>query len=161
AIDASRHAESSNRVTGGQRARRMRGFVVISEISLALVLLAGAGLLIKSFFRLLSVDAGFDPRGVLSLKVALPDARYPRGPDTWMFFHHAIDNVQKIPGVEAAGFVSYLPLGPGSSGCIEVESQPSDPSKKCPEADRRPVTAGYFRAMGVGLVRGRYFEVRD
>jgi putative ABC transport system permease protein len=95
------------------------------------------------------------------MKVALPAARYPKDHDSAMFFRHATENVQKIPGVESAGFISHLPLGSGSSGCIEVESHPSDPSKKCPEADRRPVTADYFHAMGIGLVRGRYFDARD
>ncbi len=160
AFEASRPTESS-RVTAGHRARRMRSFVVISEIALAVVLLTGAGLLIKSFLRLLSVDPGFNPHGVLTMKVALPAARYPKDHDVLTFFRHATENVQKIPGVQAAGFVSYLPLGSGSSGCIEVESRPSDPSKKCPEADRRPVTADYFRAMNIGLVRGRYFDARD
>ena len=161
AFDASRPGESSHRVAGGQRARRMRGFVVVSEIALAVVLLAGAGLLIKSFFRLLSVDAGFNPQGVLTMRVALPAARYPKDHDAVMFFRRATENVQKIPGVESAGFISHLPLGSGSSGCIEIESHPSDPSKKCPEADRRPVTSDYFRAMGIDLVRGRYFDARD
>jgi putative ABC transport system permease protein len=161
AFDASRHAESSSRVTGGERARRTRGMVVVSEIALALVLLAGAGLLIKSFFKLLSVDAGFRPEGVLTMKVALPDSRYAKSHDAWVFFQRSTENARKIPGVEAAGFISLLPLGSGSSGCIDVESRPSDPSKKCPEADRRPVTEDYFRAMGIDLVRGRYFGARD
>ena len=161
AFEASRAVESSTRVTGGHRARRMRSFVVVSEIALAVVLLTGAGLLMKSFVRLLAVDAGFNPHGVLTMKVALPAARYPKDHDMAMFFRRATENVQKIPGVESAGFVSLLPLGPGSSGCIEVESRPSDPSKKCPEADRRPVTSDYFRAMNIALVRGRYFDARD
>ena len=162
AFEASRPSEVTSRVAGGRRSRHMRGVVVVSEIALSLVLLTGAGLLIKSFVRLLSVDPGFNPQGVLAMKVTLPDTRYPKDHEAAMFYRRTIENVKAIPGVEAAGFVSHLPLGGrGSSGCIDVQEHPSDPSKKCPEADRRPVTADYFRAMGIPLVKGRYFDLRD
>jgi len=162
AFEGSRIQETSQRVAGSRRANRMRSIVAISEIALSLALLAGAGLLIKSFSRLLSVDPGFRPTGVLTLNVTLPDSRYAKDHDAAMFFRRVLENVQTIPGIDAAGFVSLLPLGGrGSSGCIDVEGHPSDPSKKCPEADRRPVTADYFRAMGIALVRGRYFNARD
>jgi predicted permease len=162
AFEASRPGEVTSRVAGGRRSRRMHSVVVVSEIALSLVLLTGAGLLIKSFIRLLSVDPGFNPQGVLAMSVALPDRRYSNEHEAAMFYRRAIDNVKAIPGVDAAGFVSLLPLGGrGSSGCIDVQEHPSDPSKKCPEADRRPVTADYFRAMGIRLVKGRYFDSRD
>ncbi len=162
ALEASRPSEVTSRVAGGRRSRRMRSAVVVSEIALSLVLLTGAGLLIKSFVRLLSVDSGFNPQGVLTMNVTLPDTRYSKDHDAAMFYRRTIENVKTIPGIDAAGFVSLLPLGGrGSSGCIDVQEHPSDPSKKCPEADRRPVTADYFRAMGIRLVKGRYFDSRD
>jgi putative ABC transport system permease protein len=162
AFETSRPNEATLRVAGGRRSRRLRNLVVVSEIALSVVLLTGAGLLIKSFFRLLSVASGFSPQGVLTMNVTLPDTRYSTDREAAMFYRRAVANVKAIPGVEAAGFVSHLPLGGrGSSGCIDVQEHPSDPSKKCPEADRRPVTADYFRAMGIGLVKGRYFDARD
>jgi predicted permease len=162
AFEASRPSEVTSRVAGGRRSRRVHKLVVVSEIALSLVLLTGAGLLIKSFVRLLSVDPGFNPQGVLAMNVTLPDSRYSTDHEAAMFFRRTIENVKAIPGVDAAGFVSLLPLGGrGSSGCIDVQEHPSDPSKKCPEADRRPVTADYFRAMGIRLVKGRYFDARD
>jgi predicted permease len=140
----------------------MLNMVVVSEIALSLVLVTGARLLIKSFAKLLSVDPGFNPQGVLTMNVTLPDARYSTDHEAAMFYRRTIENVTAIPGVDTAGFVSLLPLGGrGSSGCIDVQERPSDPSKKCPKADRRPVTADYFRAMGIPLVKGRYFEARD
>jgi len=162
ALETSRLNEVTLRVVGGRRSRRVRNLVVVSEIALSLVLLSGAGLLIKSFLRLLSVDSGINPRGVLTMNVTLPDTRYATDHDATMFFRRTMENVQKIPGVESAGFVALLPLGGrGSSGCIDVQEHPSDPMKKCPEADRRPVTADYFRAMGIPLLKGRYFDSRD
>jgi predicted permease len=162
AFEASRPSEATFRVAGSRRSRRMHSVVVVSEIALSLVLLTGAGLLIKSFVRLLSVDPGFNPQGVLTVNVTLPETRYSKDQEAAMFYRRAIDNVKAVPGVDAAGFVSHLPLGGrGSSGCIDVQDHPSDPSKKCPEADRRPVTADYFRAMGIPLIKGRYFDSRD
>jgi predicted permease len=143
-------------------ARRMRDLVVASEIALSLLLLTGAGLLIKGFARLLSVDPGFNPQGTLTMSVTLPEVRYATDHAASTFYRQAAESVKKIPGVDAAGFVALLPLGGrGSSGCIAIQDHPVDPSKKCPEADRRPVTADYFRAMGIPLVRGRYFDEHD
>ena len=161
-FEASRSSEATSRVAGGRRSRRLRRLVVVSEIALSLVLLTGAGLLIKSFLRLTAIDPGFNPQGVLTMNVTLPEARYSTDHDATVFYRRAIENVKSIPGVDAAGFVSLLPLGGrGSSGCINIQDHPSDPSKKCPEADRRPVTSEYFRALGIPLVKGRYFDARD
>jgi putative ABC transport system permease protein len=162
AFEASRSGETTHRVAGGRRARRLRNLVVISEIALSLVLLTGSGLLIKSFVRLLAVDPGFNPHNVLTMNLTLPDTRYSTKHEAAQFYRRAMANVKATPGVNVAGFISHLPLGGrGSSGCIDIQEHPSDPSKKCPEADRRPVTADYFRAMGIPLVAGRYFDAED
>ncbi|HEV8147749.1 MAG TPA: ABC transporter permease [Bryobacteraceae bacterium] len=162
AFRASRLGDHTRSVTTGRRTRRAQNLVVVSEIALSVVLLAGAGLLIKSFARLLSVDPGFRTHGVLTMKIALPPSRYPNTSDLAAFYQRAIENIRQVPGVESAGIVPMLPLGgSGSSGCYEIEEHPSDPTKKCPEGDRRPVSADYFRTMGIELLRGRYFDARD
>jgi len=154
--------EGSREVTASPRGARLRGLVVVSQISLSLVLLVGAGLLIKSFVRVLQVDPGFNPNHVLSMRINLPELKYPEPRQAHAFFRQLLQRVETLPGVEYAGAVSHLPLGSrGSSGTFTVEGLVTDPAKSGPEADRRPSSADYFRAMGTPLLRGRFFDSRD
>ena len=154
--------EGSRGATANPRGARLRGLVVVSQISLSLVLLAGAGLLIKSFVRLLEVDPGFNPNNVLSMRINLPELKYPEPRQARAFFRQLLQRVETLPGVEHAGLVSHLPLGDsGSSGTFTVEGLVTDPAKSGPEADRRPSSTDYFRAMGIPLLRGRFFDNRD
>ncbi len=154
--------EGSRGATSSPRGARLRGLVVVSQISLSLVLLVGAGLLIKSFVRVLQVDPGFNPNHVLTMRINLPYLKYPEPRQAQAFFRQLIQRVETLPGVEHAGLVSHLPLENwGSSGTFTVEGLVTDPTKSGPEADRRPSSTDYFRAMGIPLLRGRFFDSRD
>lgn len=150
------------RSTEGRRPKRLRAALVICETALSLLLVAGAGLLLRSFAQILKVDPGFRPEGVLTLRVALPDAVYSKPEQVRGFYSELLERVQRVPGVQFAGAVSGLPLsGQGGSGTTTVDSQSVPPEDTTPEADQRVVTADYFKAMGISLVRGRFFDARD
>jgi putative ABC transport system permease protein len=150
------------RSTEGKRPKRLRSALVICETAFSLLLIAGAGLLLRSFAEILKVDPGFRPDGVLTLRVALPDAVYSKPEQVRGFYSELLDRVQKLPGVRAAGAVSALPLsGQGSSGTTTIDSQAVPLEETTPEADLRVVTPDYFKAMGISIVRGRFFDARD
>ena len=143
----------------GNRARR--AFVVI-EVALALVLLAGAGLLVRSFVKLLDVDAGFDPARIVTMKVSVPGSRYGEPAERTQFFQRLFDRLAVLPGVEAVGGTSFLPLdGLGSATSYEVVGQPKPPAGQEPVADVRVVSRDYFKAMGIPLLKGRLFDESD
>jgi predicted permease len=136
--------------------------LVICETALSLLLIAAAGLLIRSFAEILKVDPGFRPDGVLTMRVALPDAVYSKPAQVRGFYADLLGRVQGLPGVQAAGAVSALPLsGQGGSGTTTIDTQSVPLEKTTPEADQRVVTPDYFKAMGISVIRGRAFEPRD
>ncbi len=148
--------------TEGRTSHRLRRIFVSAEAALAVLLLAGSGLLLRSFVKLLEVDPGFRSEGVLTLQVALPRAKYPKPEQAGAFFRELVDRVQQLPGVQTAGAVSILPLsGTGNSGTTTVDSRAVAPQDRSPEADWRVVTPGFFQAMSVSLISGRFFEARD
>jgi predicted permease len=150
------------RSTEGRRPRRLRGTLVIFETALSLLLVVAAGLLLRSFAQILKVDPGFRPEGVLTMRIALPDAVYGKPEQVRGFYSGLLDRVQKLPGVRYAGAVSALPLsGEGGSGTTTIDTQSVPLEDTTPEADQRVVTPDFFKAMGVSLVRGRFFEERD
>ncbi len=141
---------------------RMRTVLMVAEVALALVLLVGAGLLIRSAIRLQAVEVGFDPSGLLTAQLSLPFADYPGGPDRAVkTVLEAVDRVGRIPGVSSAAAASILPLSRSNvSSTLDVEERP------VPEAERmigntRQVTPGYFGTLRTPLVRGRDFTARD
>jgi putative ABC transport system permease protein len=146
--------------TGGRRLQ-LRRALVTAEVALSLLLLVGAGLLIKSFVRLQQVDGGFDPEGVLTMQVALPTARYTQPEQIRNFYRELLSRVAVVPGVGTAGAVNVLPLsGAGMSGTVTLDN-PAVDSEPEPEADQRIATPGYFEAMGIRVVRGRAFAETD
>jgi putative ABC transport system permease protein len=148
--------------TAGAASRRLRGALVVLEVALALALLAGSGLLIRSFLHLQEVDGGFRADGVLTLRLALPEQKYSRPAQTRAFYRDLLGLVRRLPGVDAAGAASGLPLtGTGWSGTISVDTRSVPPSETAPEADQRPVTPGYFEALRIPLLRGRTIDERD
>ncbi len=152
----------TGRNTEGRHPKRLRAALVVGETALSLLLLVGAGLLLRSFAEVLKVDPGFRPDGVLTLRVSLPDAIYSKPEQIRAFYDTLLDRIQKLPGVEAAGAVSGLPLGdPGGSGTVTIDTQSVPLEDRTPEADLRTATPDYFRAMGISLVAGRFFEARD
>jgi len=152
----------TGRNTEGRRPRRLRSMLVICETAISLLLVVGAGLLLRSFARILQVDPGFRPDGVLTLRVALPDAVYSKPEQVRGFYAGLLGRVRNLPGVQAAGAVSALPLsGEGGSGTTTMDTQSVALEDTTPEADKRVVTPEYFKSMGIALVRGRFFEDRD
>jgi putative ABC transport system permease protein len=148
--------------SSGAAPLQMRRMFVIAEVALALVLLVGAGLLIKSFLRLQQVDGGFRPDGVFTMRVSLPQALYSEPVKVRGFYNQAIARMERVPGVEAVGAVSALPLsGTGFSGTVTIDTSHVPPEDASPEADQTIVTPNYFRAMRIQLLSGRYFDERD
>jgi putative ABC transport system permease protein len=151
----------------GRPRRRLRAALVIAELALAVVLVAGSGLLIKSFGRLLEVDPGFRAAGVLKAEYQLPPARYPADFKVWPNFKemHAftealLRRVTSLPGVESAAVAGNHPLDPGFTNSFEVVGREAE-ARNWPEISVRRVTPGYFRTVGLALVRGRLLRESD
>ena len=140
----------------------LRGALVVAEVSSALVLLIGAGLLINSFMRLQQVDSGLRPENVLTCKITLPLSKYPTSDSMANFYQQMLDRVSTLPGVQAAGATNMLPIQQyGTNGEITIEGQQPDPSGHGPLVEYRFATPDYFRAMGIPLVTGRFFTEQD
>ncbi len=145
----------------GGRARRMRSALVVSEIAMAAMLLLAAGLLLRSFSRLLQVREGFNPDHVLSMQMALPQARYPKPGDRVSFLKNTLGRIDALPGIAGASAISRLPLYPGaSSRSVEVEGR-TPPRGGDVAPDYMAITPDYFQTMGVPLLAGRTFTDRD
>ncbi len=141
---------------------RFRAALVVGEVALALVLLAGAGLLIRSFARLNSVSPGFDPKGVLTASITLPPAKYPAPPQRVIFYRQLMERLSAAPGVQATAVVSLLPLSGSNTGTgIFVEGRPYPRVQDAPIIWMRLASGSYFRAMNIPLKRGRLFTERD
>jgi putative ABC transport system permease protein len=154
---------SSGRGTTGSRARaRLRNALVISQIAVCLVLLTGAGLLIRSFARLQSVDPGFRPDHVLTMQLTLPENRYSGG-KVGLFYQQLVERLQTLPGVRFAGIARKVPLSSGVDASLNfiVEYRPVEAPADQPRAKYRAVSADYFDALGIPLIRGRYFDRTD
>ena len=143
---------------------------MIAEIALALVLLVGAGLLLKSYARVQNIDPGFDRRNVLTAEVNLPDTKYPQresanyreGEAMINFWNEGLRRVQQLPGVEAAGFTTILPLsGSNSDSSFSIEGRVLGKSEPGPDGEIRVVTPDYFRVLKTPLLRGRFFSESD
>jgi putative ABC transport system permease protein len=151
-------AAGARTVTGGRE--RLRSLLVGGEIALALVLLTGAGLLVRSFERMRAVDLGFDSRNALAVTVDLPSARYNSAADMREFDARVLANLNAIPGVESAGAINWFPLGKGGiSGNLFAEDGREVPSGY--NVNALSVSPGYFRAMGIHVERGRAFTDDD
>ena len=139
----------------------MRRVLVVGEVALALTLLVGAGLLIKSVARLQHVSPGFDPDRVLTFDVSLPNAKYPSDTVRQLFFQSMINQVSHVPGVAAVGGTTNLPFGGWSTGSFQVEGYQPSANQPGPWGDIRAVTPDYFRAMRTPLLQGRAFTASD
>jgi putative ABC transport system permease protein len=155
--------KEGGRSSGGGPARsRLRSALVVAEVALTVVLLVSAGLLTKSFRRLLDVDPGLDPRGVLTLDLSLPDTKYAESHQVAAFYRQLLESVAALPGVEAAGAVSVLPLaGSDNSNFVQIEGRPPLPAGQALRAGRRNVSADYFKALRIPLKGGRGFADAD
>jgi len=153
--------ENSRSTAGGRRASTARHAVVVGQIALALPLLVGASLLVRSFTALARVDPGFRSEGVVTLHLAIPRAKYARDRDVAAFCAQLVERVRALPRVVSAGMVNRLPLGGVAQlGMIEFEGAEGREAR-LPSADWRTVTPGYFAALGIPLREGRLFTDRD
>ncbi|MBI3404107.1 MAG: ABC transporter permease [Acidobacteria bacterium] len=164
AMQASRPAlneslKEGSRGSVGVERHRVRNALVISEMALALVLLVGAGLMLKSFANVLFADPGFNPEGVMTAVLSLPNVKYKEPEQTAAFIQQALEKVKALPGVQYAGSTTPL-LGGWQSGFI-VNGQPVPEPGNTPSTDITRVSPQYFQAMGVRLVKGRYFTEQD
>jgi putative ABC transport system permease protein len=126
------------------------------------VLLIGAGLMIRSFVGLMKTDPGFNPESLLSMKIELPQQRYPEDRDQMAFFKQVVERVRHLPGVEAAGAVTQLPLsGNEEINMFTVEGHTVESLNDTPLADFRSADYNYFNTMRIPLIAGRYFEPQD
>ena len=146
--------------SGGSRSR-VWSVLVGTEVALAIVLLVGSGLFLRSFSEVLGVDTGFDPEQVLTVDVSLPTARYSDDGRKAAFYQRLLAELQGIPGVEEAGLIQHLPLGGmDHSGTFEVEGR-GDTHERQIYPGYRVASDGYFGAMGISLLRGRLFSPAD
>lgn len=148
--------------SAGKQKRFARSAFVVAQICLALVLLAGSGLLIRSFIRLVGVDPGFDASHLLTFKVSLPSSKYGTDPARLAFFRQLVAKISRLPGVRSASMDSFPPFtGLGSATGVHVLSQPQRSLMDLPVADVRVVGPDYFPTMQIPLHTGRLFDARE
>ena len=141
---------------------KTRNLLVVCEVALSLVLLIGAGLMVRTLWELRNVRPGFDSSNVLTMSVAVPSDRFPSPATQVNFFQETLQRVRALPGVEDAGAIDDLPLGGGGSHQpFSIEGRPMLPMAEQPEVDVRMVSPGYLRAMRVPIIRGRDFADSD
>ena len=147
---------------GGRRAARVRQALVVAEVAIALVLLVGAGLLVRTLVALAGEDPGFATENLLLTQVELPEARYDEPREIAAFYERAIERVSALPGVESAGLVSMAPFsGSSSSGSYTVEGYEPAAGESSPHALQRVVDDDYFETMDIALLAGRGFDAGD
>ena len=152
--------ESSRAVTSTHQ--RSRSVLTAAEVALALMMLIGAGLAIKSLVRLLGVDAGFDANHVLTAHLSLPDTRYAKPEQITPFFEQLLQRIEALPGVKSAAVTSELPLQGGDNGVVYIEGQPIPKNMwSSPLVETCAVSPGYFHALRIPLLRGRDFTEED
>jgi putative ABC transport system permease protein len=152
--------EAKRGASASVRHRRSLNALVVIEIALALVLVAGAGLMMRSFRSVLGIDPGFDPHNVLTFSAALPLATYKDQQQHVQFFERALAKIRALPGVEAAAGTFRVPIAGFATAIFSVQGKPV-PTGQAPIADYRAITVGYFRAIGIRLLKGREFTERD
>jgi predicted permease len=154
--------KESRRDAGIGGSRRLRGTLVAVEVALALVLLVGASLAIRSFDLLARVSPGFEPRGVITFTLSLPGGVYKEHTQVAAFYRDLVDRLRGAPGVSSAAAVMIPPVSAsGFSGTFTIDGRPEVSGPDEPHAQMRPITPGYFRTLGIPLVRGRAFDERD
>lgn len=141
---------------------RLRHVFVVSEIALSIVLLVGTGLLLKSFVQLLNVKPGFETSNLMTMTMPATGTRYEEDEPTWQMYRELVARVSNLPGVEAAGVVSNLPLsGNGDRIGFHIEAKPLPNPVEAPSVERYSITPDYLRTMRMGLLRGRGFTEQD
>ena len=153
---------SSKSATSGRSLRLWRNSLVVSEVALSLILLVGAGLMIKSFSLLTNVPPGFDPKNVLTGRISLTSAAYDKPEQCVLYVNQTLAKLKAIPGVEAAAFVAPMPFSGGNVySDFRIEGRPAPEPGREPAASNRSVTPEYFASMKIPLLRGRFFTDQD
>jgi putative ABC transport system permease protein len=152
--------EGGRSSAGGAR-HRLRSVLVTTEIAMAVVLLVGAGLMMKSLVKLLQSNVGFNPENVLTMTVALPAAKYTDAGKQVSFYQQLNERVQSLPGVSGSGTVNVLPLQGGNTTRFYVDGDPVPPPGQEIEANIRIIDESYFQTLGVPILAGRAFDDRD
>src|SRR6266542_2651207 len=160
-LDLNEVLKEGGRNTAGTPGHRLRSVLVMSEIALAVVLLVGAGLMMKSLLRLLQANVGFDPQNLLTMTVALPPAKYTDANRQVAFHEQLKERLGSLPGVSGVGTVNILPLQAGNTTRVNVEGDPVPPPGQELEANIRTVDESYFQTLGVPITAGRAFDERD
>jgi putative ABC transport system permease protein len=154
--------QGQSRGSSDARGTGTRRLLVVSEVALSLVLLIGAGLMIRSLWELRKVQPGFDPQNVLKMTVPLPADRYSSPAGEVSFFQETLTRIRALPGVDSAGVIDSLPLdGGGSHQPFSIEGRPVLPMSEQPEVDVRLISPGYARAMHIPILRGRDLNDAD
>ena len=156
--------EKSRGTAGGVRTRRIRNFLVVGEVALALTLLAGAGLLVDSFRHLRSVNPGFVPERVLTAEISLPSAKYRGDSQRITFFQNLLERLRGFPAIQSAGATLSMPLGGGGRYWmdLEIEGHPKATSRESvPYVSFSQITPGYLEALRIPLQAGRTFDEHD
>jgi putative ABC transport system permease protein len=153
--------ESGRGTSSSRRHNRLRNLLIVGEVALSVVLLIGAGLLFRSFLQLQSVNTGFTPQQVLTLRLSPAGSNYRRDADYMSFYSQTMQRISAIPGVEAVGAINTLPLDKGPTAGFRIEGRPPLTTDKWPGANYRSVSTDYFRAMNIPVVQGRAFNERD
>jgi putative ABC transport system permease protein len=153
--------ESGRGTAGSRRRNRLRNLLIVSEVALSVVLLAGAGLLFRTFMQLQSVDSGFDPQKVLTVRLAPSGPHYKTDADYSTFFAQVLQRIGSIPGVRSAGLINTLPLDKGPTASFRIEGRPPVTPDKWPSANYRSISPDYFRTMKTPMIEGRGFTEQD
>jgi len=148
--------------TDGRQRQRLRGLLVISELALSVVLLIGAGLMIRSFIRVQVADPGFNAENLLTMRLSLPRSKYPDFNRQTRFFQDLIERIQAQPGVQSTATINVLPLsGSTADRSFKIEGRNVIQGEPGPDEELRFISSGYFSTMGIPLLRGRAFTQRD
>jgi putative ABC transport system permease protein len=148
---------------GGLKRNRMRSLLVVAEVALSLVLLTGAGLMVRSFYVMMRADLGLRPEGVLVMEMALPPTAYPENAQRADFYEQLVARTSALPGVASAAVINFVPMNRSgtTSSYFRVDGRPAPPPDRRPYADYLVVTPGYFETAGTRILRGRGFTRAD
>jgi len=153
--------ENARGTAGSARHTRLRHALIVAEVALSVVLLAGAGLLFRSFMRLQAVNAGFTPQQVLTAKLSPAGPKFQNDPDYAAFYEQVLERTRAIPGVQSAGVINVLPLTSGPTVGFRIEGRPVTTPDKWIPTDFRSVSADYFSTMSIPVIQGRAFTAAD
>jgi predicted permease len=153
--------EGGRGTAGGRRARVFRSTMVVVELMLTVVLLVGAGLMIRSFLNLYSLDLGIDTRQILTMQMGLTELKYPKPEQRRIFFDALLPRLEAIPGMQSVALTTSLPAGGAEPRELEIDGRPKSENERAPRISTLVVSPRYFEVIGVGVQRGRGFTATD